>query len=549
LRHLIPDLNQPEAAAELVRNLELLKRLASTQLEATTQAQSGQAAWYLLYCTSGNERKLKQRLLHRLQQFGLGHKVLQVVVPGETETESDEAKVVQATPPSFYGIVLVEMASDEELWEIIRTAPGVTAYLGSDDRPTPLQPDQLDSLLRGTADIFRLSSPEELPDQEKIRLCIRLDSLPLRQELYKIIGAETDLELIDEPTEANIILTETGMPRGVLSSNSFIKPADAGPSEVSPELWFQADQRLILVQDLANYMAFPAGLRDYLTIPFSKEELLRAVYRISRLSQTQDTLSSALQFLKTLRLGHWVEMSLSVTDLAASLFFYEKLGLKPVDGGEKPYPWAVVSDETLYLGLHQQPFPSPRLSYFSWGETISKRVAILKKLDITFDRITTRDIAYGFPVYDLVATAEFTSLEGQPLCLANFQRDMRQPQRSLLITNDKFGEFSLKTADVNQSVAYWEQLGFKRVGGSDKPYPWATLSDGLIRLGLHQTTRFTRPTISYFSPDIPDRLRRLREQDIPFRSEYKDAQGCTIGAVIHSPDSQPFFLFAGQLIK
>jgi hypothetical protein len=371
--------------------------------------------------------------------------------------------------------------------------------------------------------------------------------MPLQQELYKIIGAEPGLELAGEPTEANIILTETGMPKGVFSSNSSTDPAQTGPSEVFPELWVQADQKLILVQDLANYLASPTGLRDYLMIPFSKEELLRAVHRIARLSQTENTLDSALQFLKTLKLGHWVELSLSVTDLSASLFFYEKLGLKPVDGGEQPYPWAVVSDEILHLGLHQRLFPSPTLTYFSWGETISKRVAILKKLNITFNQITTRDIGYyGSPVYDLVSTAEFTGLEGQPLCLANFWRDMKQPQRCFFIPGNQFGELSLKTADVKAATSYWEQLGFKQVAGSDKPYPWATLSDGLIRLGLHQTTRFTHPTISYFSPDMPDRLHRLREQDIPFRSEYKDAQGCTIGAVIHSPDGQPFFLFTGQ---
>jgi mRNA-degrading endonuclease RelE of RelBE toxin-antitoxin system len=137
LRHLIPDLSQPEVVADLVKNLELLKRLASAQLEASNQAQSGHTIWYLLYCTSRSERDLKQRLLRRIQQLGLAGKVLQVVVPGETEAESSEVEEKQAASSSFYGIVLVEMVPDEETWEIVRTTSGVSAYLGSDDRPTP----------------------------------------------------------------------------------------------------------------------------------------------------------------------------------------------------------------------------------------------------------------------------------------------------------------------------------------------------------------------------------------------------------------------------
>jgi hypothetical protein len=60
-----------------------------------------------------------------------------------------------------------------------------------------------------------------------------------------------------------------------------------------------------------------------------------------------------------------------------------------------------------------------------------------------------------------------------------------------------------------------------------------------------QTRKFTKPTITYFAPDMPQRLERLREQGIEFISEQKDTTGQLVGAMIESPDGQPFFLFTG----
>jgi hypothetical protein len=72
------------------------------------------------------------------------------------------------------------------------------------------------------------------------------------------------------------------------------------------------------------------------------------------------------------------------------------------------------------------------------------------------------------------------------------------------------------------------------------------MTDGLIRLGFHQTHKFTKPTISYFAPDMPARLKRMQRNGIRFVSERKDARQRRIGAVVESPDGQPFFLFASH---
>jgi catechol 2,3-dioxygenase-like lactoylglutathione lyase family enzyme len=260
------------------------------------------------------------------------------------------------------------------------------------------------------------------------------------------------------------------------------------------------------------------------------------------------------------KLGEFVEISLSVTDLATSLSFYERLGLKKVGGGDLPYPWAIVSDGSLHLGLHQSVFPSPTLSYFSvlrrdpLRTGTSLRINILREFGITMGQAQQLGVRFGFGENGQAIAVDFNTPEGQRVFLADMLMHQESvtdrfsiPIRDFLSTCETFGELSLKTEDVEAAAAYWEQLGFQRLAGNNTPYPWALLSDGLIRLGLYQAVRFTRPAISYFRSNMQERLEQLEQQGLQFVSTRKDAQGRSIGALIHSPDGQPILLFTGEI--
>ncbi len=286
------------------------------------------------------------------------------------------------------------------------------------------------------------------------------------------------------------------------------------------------------------------------------------------------------KWFKFFKLGHYVEISLSVADLAGSLGFYSQLGLEKVDGGEKPYPWAVVSDGRFYLGLHQQPFSSPALSYFQLG-MLRKRKDYLQKLGIELQNIQKLDPIQGMQNKEMLyrvklgielqniqkldpiqgmqnkemlyrvkfMSAEFTSPEGQRMLLADLSSDVGTipSGRKFFSKYGPAAELSLQTDDVKAAVAFWKQVGFECVTEGQQPYPWAVLSDGLIRLGFHQTPKLAQPTITYFAPDMPDRLERLHEQGFKFVTEQKDRQGRRVGAAIKSSDGQLFFLLTSEM--
>jgi catechol 2,3-dioxygenase-like lactoylglutathione lyase family enzyme len=66
----------------------------------------------------------------------------------------------------------------------------------------------------------------------------------------------------------------------------------------------------------------------------------------------------------------------------------------------------------------------------------------------------------------------------------------------------KFHEISIETANIAESVAYYERLGFSHCGTTDTwQHPYGVLTDGRLYLGLHQF-KFPSPTLSYVHPGV-----------------------------------------------
>ena len=75
-------------------------------------------------------------------------KILQVLVPMEDEIEIKDGKRRHVQKRIFPGYILVRMVMSNESWFVVRNTPGVTSFVGSGNKPTPLTDGEVRAILR-----------------------------------------------------------------------------------------------------------------------------------------------------------------------------------------------------------------------------------------------------------------------------------------------------------------------------------------------------------------------------------------------------------------
>jgi transcriptional antiterminator NusG len=105
-------------------------------------------AWYVIHSYSGYENKVQKNLYHRIESMDMHNKIFQVVVPTEEEVELKDGQRRTIERRVFPGYILVEMVLDEDSWYVVRNTPGVTGFVGSGTKPTPLRQDEVDKIIK-----------------------------------------------------------------------------------------------------------------------------------------------------------------------------------------------------------------------------------------------------------------------------------------------------------------------------------------------------------------------------------------------------------------
>jgi len=106
------------------------------------------ASWYVIHTYSGYEERVKKNLEQRIRFMDSGSEILQVVIPTEDEIEVKNGQRRTVTKKILPGYVLVEMKMTDQSWGVVRNTPGVTGFVGSGSKPTPLQEDEVGKILK-----------------------------------------------------------------------------------------------------------------------------------------------------------------------------------------------------------------------------------------------------------------------------------------------------------------------------------------------------------------------------------------------------------------
>lgn len=133
---------------ELDEDLAALDAEIAAQLDAEAADEGPKTEWFVVHSYSGMENKVKKNIEHRAESMGMTDRILQVVVPTETEIEIRNGVRKEVERRVFPGYILVRMIMDEDSWYVVRNSPGVTGFVGMGNKPTPLRQDEVDKIMR-----------------------------------------------------------------------------------------------------------------------------------------------------------------------------------------------------------------------------------------------------------------------------------------------------------------------------------------------------------------------------------------------------------------
>ena len=104
------------------------------------------AKWYVVHTYSGYENTVKATIEKTVETRHLEDLIHVISIPMETVTEITDNGPKTYERKMFPGYVLVKMIMSDEAWYVIKNVRGVTGFVGSGAKPTPLTEDEVQQL-------------------------------------------------------------------------------------------------------------------------------------------------------------------------------------------------------------------------------------------------------------------------------------------------------------------------------------------------------------------------------------------------------------------
>lgn len=107
---------------------------------------SDNAKWYIIHTYAGHENKVSGALRQRAETMGFQDAIFDIIVPTREVTKVSSGKKTHVKEKIFPGYVIVRMVLTDESWILVRTTPGVTAFIGAGNKPTPISQKEVEAI-------------------------------------------------------------------------------------------------------------------------------------------------------------------------------------------------------------------------------------------------------------------------------------------------------------------------------------------------------------------------------------------------------------------
>lgn len=222
--------------------------------------------------------------------------------------------------------------------------------------------------------------------------------------------------------------------------------------------------------------------------------------------------------MPTLIKRRFLEISVHTPEILESIAFYEALGFQQAATNETwSYPYAVVTDGRLFVGLHQHPSMQGKAPALCFVQAdLARHAAELRKLGIVFDREHLGSDSFN--------ELSFRDPNGQHIRLLE-ARTFSPPDIDSAYSSScgYFAEYGMPVKEFDATRSFWELLGFIAMDETTQPFNRVALTSDRLNVGLHRSRAIRQPLLVFEDVDMRERLAHLKEQGIVLSDEMPDS--------------------------
>lgn len=240
-------------------------------------------------------------------------------------------------------------------------------------------------------------------------------------------------------------------------------------------------------------------------------------------------------------LGEHVHLRLPAADLEKSWDFYRKMNFQKVEPERTVQTGITLSDGTAFYDLSEEAGMKPGLTYYA--DDLHGILYLLQDAGLEAEQELTPQ--------GQLQRAFLTDPNGVSIALVAADTTKLPYNQGKPFTRcGKFYEISIETEKFEETVAFWQKLGFEINFQISPETRWLGLTDQLVNVGIYEKGQcphiFKTPAITYFEPDMGKRIDVLKKQHFTFAQEIPNKEGVVNDAILETPEGLHLFLFLYQ---
>lgn len=110
--------------------------------------------WYVVHVLSGQEQRVRDRILRMVETEEMGDYIYEVLVPQEVVSEVKAGKKKETKKKFYPGYIIVNMnlysedgQLQEDTWYFMKETDGIIGFAGTKNEPIPMRQREVDAML------------------------------------------------------------------------------------------------------------------------------------------------------------------------------------------------------------------------------------------------------------------------------------------------------------------------------------------------------------------------------------------------------------------